>query len=243
MELDDRLTIPTPEGVQLDLVLAGPGSRFTAAAVDWVIQLVLLALAALTLLAGGNVGYALFAIVAFIVFFGYDVLFEVFNSGRTPGKRLNGLRVVRGEGQPVTFTASAIRNLLRLVDILPGMYLVGGTAILVSSRNQRLGDMAADTLVVRERREIDRRLAEAAAPVALAEADAYAAWDVTAVTAEELAAVRSFLERRYDLKPRARERLATTLAQRLRPKVAGVQDPISAEAFLARLAAAKLARR
>ena len=73
--------------------------------------------------------------------------------------------------------------------------------------------------------------------------ETYAAWDVTAVTAEELAAVRSFLERRHDLKPRAREELARTLAERLRPKVAGVQDPITAEAFLARLAAAKLARR
>jgi uncharacterized RDD family membrane protein YckC len=242
MEFDDRLTIPTPEGVQLDLTLAGPGSRFAAGLVDWVIQGVLIGLSALLVLLG-TYGAALYSVVAFFVFFGYDVLFEVFASGRTPGKRLNGLRVVRGEGQPITFTASAIRNLLRLVDILPGFYVVGGIAVLASPRNQRLGDMAADTLVVRERRAVDERLAEQAAPAVLAAPETVAGWDVTLVTAEELTAVRNFLERRNDLGRAARDELATTLAERLRPKVAGVQDPITAEDFLQRLAAAKLARR
>src|SRR5205085_4049382 len=143
----------------------------------------------------------------------------------------------------ITFTASAIRNLLRLVDALPGFYLVGGTAMLLSARNQRLGDMAADTLVVRERREVDRRLAERAAPASLPLPEGYAAWDVTAVTSEGLAAVRRFLDRRHDLGWPAREELARTLAERLRPKVAGVHDPVTAEGFLQGLAAAKLERR
>src|SRR5207244_5481193 len=79
--------------------------------------------------------------------------FDVGAARRTRGKLVNGLRVVRIDGSPVTFFTSAVRNVLRLVDILPGMYLVGIAAILVTRQNQRLGDVAAGTLVVRERTE------------------------------------------------------------------------------------------
>ena len=74
---------------------------------------------------GGGFAAAIFVLCLFVLFAGYDVAFEVLNSGRTPGKSLNGLRVVRESGAPVTFGASAVRNVLRLVDFLPGWYLVG----------------------------------------------------------------------------------------------------------------------
>src|SRR5215211_4706388 len=129
MEYEDRVRIATPEGVDVELTLAGIGSRFIAAFFDFVIQFAVLLAAAwlLGVLDGGGDGWtvAAFSIVFFLVFFGYDVLFEVRSRGRTPGKRWTGLRVVRTGGQPVTFIPSCVRNVMRLVDILPLFYAVG----------------------------------------------------------------------------------------------------------------------
>jgi uncharacterized RDD family membrane protein YckC len=242
VELDDRITIATPEGVDLELTLAGVGSRFVSALVDFLLQIALLAgvtgVGAAVGAFGNGFGSAVVLIASFLVFAAYDVLFEVFASGRTPGKRLNGLRVVRIDGSPVTFFTSAIRNVLRLVDLLPGMYLVGIVSILVTRRNQRLGDVAAGTLVVRERTQ-HPSLQELPAPQP---APVTNAWDATAVTADELAAVRSFLARRYELTHEARYRLAVDLAGALRPKVVGAPENLGSEAFLEKLAAAKLPR-
>src|SRR5437868_3232179 len=159
MEYEDRLTIATPEGVDLELTLAGVGSRFASAIVDYLIQAAIIIGLGLVLGLGAGLspdasGFAaaLWTVLAFLLFVGYDIAFEVLASGRTPGKRMNGLRVVREDGGPVTFPISAVRNVLRIVDILPGTYLVGMVSILVARRNQRLGDFAAGTLVVRERK-------------------------------------------------------------------------------------------
>lgn len=247
MEFDDRLTISTPEGVDLSLTLAGVGSRFVAAFVDGVIQYGTIAAAAILLfgtdgLGGGeDVASAVFAVVFFVVLFVYDVSFEVLASGRTPGKRWNGLRVIRSGGQPIGFLSSVIRNLMRLIDILPGFYLVGMTSVLVTRKNQRLGDIVAGTLVVRElraARQAPGALGRAAAPPP----DDASAWDTSAITAAELAAVRGFLERRREIDPAARRSLATTLEGRLRPKVAGVPDDVRGERFLELLVAVKSSR-
>ncbi|HYX89215.1 MAG TPA: RDD family protein [Gaiellaceae bacterium] len=246
-EYEDRLTITTPEGVELSLTLAGVGSRFIAATVDALIEAILLiALALLVFLtngfgAGENVAAAIYFVGLFLVFWGYDVAFEVLASGRTPGKRWNGLRVVLTGGQPIGFLASAARNLLRVVDWLPFFYLVGIVSIFVTDKNQRLGDIVAGTLVVRERRATV--VSPARAPVqARPAAGPYAAWDVSAITAEELAAVRSFLERRGEIELGARYELAATIAGRLRPKVPGVAAETGDEEFLERLVVAKAGR-
>jgi uncharacterized RDD family membrane protein YckC len=249
VEYEDVMTIQTPEGVDLMLTLAGVGSRFASAIVDYLIQAALLVALALLLFGGVSLGggdsgagllVALYFIVSFLVFVGYDITFEVLNSGQTPGKRMNGLRVVRTEGQPVNFITSAIRNVLRVVDWLPFSYAAGAVSILVTSHNQRLGDLAAGTIVVRARKPA-RTPIVAATSTAVLPAD-LAAWDTTAITAEELAAVRSFLERRNDLELRVRNALAATLASGLRGKVAGVPPEYSGERFLEALAAAKGAR-
>jgi uncharacterized RDD family membrane protein YckC len=246
MEFEDRLTIATPEGVDLELTLAGVGSRFTSALLDYLIQLLILIALALVLGLGiglkpGAGGYAaaIWVVLAFLLFVGYDVAFEVLASGRTPGKRLNGLRVVLENGGPVTFPASAVRNVLRVIDLLPGTYLVGIVSILVSSRNQRLGDHAAGTLVVR-----DRKVLPAAPPLLRSYGgDVHApAWDTSAIGAEELTAVRSFLARRDSLTHDSRVQLAAALAARLRPKVGGGVADEPPELFLERLAAAKADR-
>jgi uncharacterized RDD family membrane protein YckC len=243
---EDRVSIPTPEGVELELVLAGIGSRMVGAMVDALLKMVvLLALWLVTgaLASDSGGGFVVLAgiVASFLVFWGYDVAFETLASGRTPGKRAAGLRVVRLGGEPVGFLASAVRNLLRLVDMQPGLlYAVGAGTIFFSQRNQRLGDLAAGTLVVRERRAPQATGWSPAPDFAIA--DRYAAWDVSGVTSYELVTVRRFLERRWHLDPGARNRLAWELSERLRPKVAGAPPNLHPEQFLEAVAEAKASR-
>ena len=236
--LEDRLTIATPEGVPLELTLAGIGSRAIAGAIDLTIQFVVglaLTVLAIGVLPDDALGVALLTVALFVLIFGYDVSFEVLGGGRTPGKRAAGLRVVRDGGRPITLIPSAIRNVLRIVDIMPvPFYGVAMLVVFFSARNQRLGDMAAGTLVVRERK------ARAALQPLPAAPDP--GWDVSAVTTEEAATVRRFLERRASLDASARARLGADLERRLRPKVAGAPPGLSPEHFLEGLAAAKAAR-
>jgi uncharacterized RDD family membrane protein YckC len=251
MEYDDVLTISTPEGVEMHLTLAGPASRFVSAIVDILIQLVLLVCVAVVLgiaghsgLGGGGLAVLLWFVISFLVITFYDVFFEVFRSGRTPGKRLNGLRVVRVEGHPVGFVTSAIRNLIRPIDFLPSAYLLGAVVILSTRKNQRLGDIAAGTVVVRERVASAGRT-EYSGPVSSPRpqvASPYVSWDTSRVTQEELSAVRQFLERRHTVEERARSRLAVTLAERLRPKVGGAPADLRGEQFLLALVEAKSRR-
>ncbi len=240
MELEDRITIATPEGIELQLVLAGAGSRSIAAIVDFALQVLLILLAALVTidLIGGGIGEALLAIAVFVTLYVYDVAFEVLAAGRTPGKRLTHLRVVREHGNPVDLPASAIRNLLRVIDLLPGAYLVGLMSVLLTKRNQRLGDLAAGTLVIRD---ASARGTPTASPTAGETIDS-SGWDVSAVSTGELVAIRRFLERRESLDRRARVELAHRLEQGLRAKVAGAPTTIEPEAFLEALALAKSKR-
>lgn len=248
--LDDSVVIATPEGIELTLSLAGVGSRFVAAAVDLAITTAMivafffalgLGTAGLVGDAGpvdaGLYGIAILLTVIFLINFFYAVLFEVWANGKTPGKRWTGLRVVSSTGGPVGFRDSMIRNLIRFVDALPAGYVVGIVAILVSRRNQRLGDMFAGTLVILDR--------PAPAPVTaarpLAPPGELPPWDTSTVTAEELATVRAFLERRATLTPQARWQLAWELSERLRPKVAGAPAD-HPEVFLERLVAIRSAR-
>jgi len=245
MEYDDVLTIATPEGVEMHLTLAGPASRFVSAIVDILIQAALLVCVAVVLgLAGKGIGLGsgvallLWAVISFALITFYDIFFEVFQSGRTPGKRLNGLRVVRVEGHPVNFLTSAVRNVIRPVDFLPTAYLLGAVVILATRKNQRIGDVIAGTLVVREhavggRSEFARPLPT---PVRAS------AWDTSGITQEEIATVKQFLERRHDIEGDPRTELATTLAERLRPKVTGAPSDLRGEQFLLALLAAKSGR-
>ena len=126
----------------------------------------------------------------------------------------------------------------RLVAAIIDGILLGIVSILVTRRNQRLGDVAAGTLLVRERTE-HPSLRELPAPQPVPSLNT---WDVTGVTADELVAVRSFLARRLELTHEARYRLAVDLAGALRPKVVGAPESLGSEAFLEKLAAAKLPR-
>src|ERR1700754_139766 len=131
-DYQDRLKIATPEGVTVDLVLAGLGSRFSATLVDLTLKGVLILGVWLLGLLIGTLGIVVGSIGSFLIYFGYDVLFEVLGGGRTPGKRLAGLRVLREDGRPIDTLSSCIRNVIRLVDGLPLLYLPAMVSILVT---------------------------------------------------------------------------------------------------------------
>lgn len=242
---EDRISVATPEGVDLEVTLAGVGSRFVAGLLDqllrWALLLALVALMALLQKAAGGgfhgAGLVVLVVAIFLVQFGYDVVFETRAAGRTPGKRWTGLRVVKMGGAPVGFVASALRNVLRIVDSLPGFYLVGMLSVLFTKNNQRLGDLAAGTIVVRERRQSTSL--PGPAPTPPADSGLY---DVSAVSAEEVATIRRFLDRRATLTEESRNRLAMEMATRLGPKVAGPARHWDPEEFLEYVVATKAAR-
>jgi uncharacterized RDD family membrane protein YckC len=242
VDLDDQITLATPEGVELQVVLAGLGSRFIAGALDLAIQVVaIVILAVITGLFGGGLHGALtaaFVLGSFVIWFFYPVLFEVLNAGRTPGKLAGHLRVVRSSGAPVDLTASAIRNLMRAIDGLTLLYVPTMIGIAVTRKHQRPGDLAAGTVVIRD--DPLRRIASAEpAEEWVHESDG---WDASAVTTEEMAAVRRFLERRETIDYASRRDLAVRLAHGLRPKVSGPTGELEPERFLEALAAHKRRR-
>lgn len=160
MLTDRHVEVETPEHVAVSYALAGPGSRFAAFLIDSAILIgVLLALLLvfmLLVIAGMPLPFlpatlAILTLAMFAVAWGYFVYFEGFRDGQTPGKRRMGLRVVHEGGFPLTARGAAIRNLLRIIDIQPiPSWVVGGAFIVLHPRAQRLGDMAAGTIVVRE---------------------------------------------------------------------------------------------
>ena len=159
-----RLEVRTTEGVTLDLEVVGPGTRFTAGLLDLLILGTVLLGAFLLLLVASEldpsgasdflVGFM--GMGAFLFAVGYQVVFHWRDAGRTPGKRALGIRVIAADGQPASFFQLVLRGVLTLADILPLPLPVGLIAIAVSPKRQRLGDLAAGTLVVREPRPAGR---------------------------------------------------------------------------------------
>jgi len=148
-----QLVIRTPEGVAFALALAGPIARFLAWLIDTLVTVALILVTVYLLLllvvVSPSVALALVFLAVFVISFGYGIALEWWWRGRTIGKRVLGLRVVDEQGLRLTFPQVVLRNLLRVADMLPALYLVGGAACAVSRRSQRLGDLAAGTVVIR----------------------------------------------------------------------------------------------
>ena len=162
--MKDYASISTPDHIELNFELAGPGSRAMAIILDTLFLAVLSIALVLGFIASGasflDLGTApwMFALLIagiFLIQTGYFILFEAWMQGQTPGKRICGLRVVRDNGLPIGWRESLIRNLLRTVDVMPPTsYMVGGIAVMLNDHGKRLGDMAAGTMVVAERRQL-----------------------------------------------------------------------------------------
>ena len=137
----------TPEGIRLELRLAGPVVRACAWSIDMLIRAILYGLVSGIFAFFGGVGTSVMLIMFFLIEWFYPVVFELYN-GASPGKKAMGLVVMQDNGTPVTFSSSLIRNLLRAADFLPFLYAAGLLSMLMSRNFQRLGDLAAGTLVV-----------------------------------------------------------------------------------------------
>jgi uncharacterized RDD family membrane protein YckC len=240
---DPELRFETPERVAFSLEMAGIGARAFAYLVDvllvfllWVVALVVYSVSGDLLRQAQALSFAgqLLAVAAVLLSgWGWDVAWEVLGGGRTPGKRALGLRVVRADGAPVGPAESLVRNLLRALEV-PFGYAPGALAIALTPRRQRLGDVVAGTLVVRERRYDLSRYAAPPAP------DPRYAWlrgrATALLAAHEFERLADFLARRPGLDPGARARVAARLAAALAAR-AGAPAPEDPERFLEALAA------
>lgn len=146
--LDTAREIPTPEGIELNLRLAGPVARGLAWAVDVLVRAAAFGILGIPLSLLGHVGGGLYLILWFGLEWLYPTVFEVYYGGATPGKRTLSLVVLHTDGTPVGLPASLTRNLLRAVDFLPLLYGFGLLTMVLSRDFQRLGDIAAGTVVV-----------------------------------------------------------------------------------------------
>jgi len=219
--------IETPENVELERPLAGIGSRFIAGLIDNLLLIGLYAiLFILFLIAGAGSGItdsdlfelpmvvlAIIILMLFAIYWGYFVFFEMIMNGQTPGKRRMKIRVVKEGGGPITFSDVAIRNLLRPVDGF-AIYGVAGVVMFITGKMQRLGDMAAGTVVVSEQSHdysarSDKRVATKWESEVTAEA-----LRATGLRPEEYSALRNYWVRRHQFTEEARRRV---LPQLLRP--------------------------
>ncbi len=146
--IDNLRRVETPEGVEIDLRLAGPVPRVWAYLVDFCVRMVFLVLISVVLSPLGGFGYGIFLIALFVGEWFYPVFFEVLGKGSTPGKRVFGLKVLHDDGTPVGWVASILRNLLRFADFMPMAYGAGLLTSLCNREGKRLGDLAAGTVVV-----------------------------------------------------------------------------------------------
>jgi uncharacterized RDD family membrane protein YckC len=238
---EETLVIETPERVPLHFALASIGNRFLACAVDHGLQVFAILLVALVFLWTGylsNLGdrlseapkwvLAALIILVFGLWSGYFVLFEWLWNGQTPGKSMLKLRVIREDGRPVTVWEAAARNLLRLFDMMPfPFYSIGLVSVFMSSRDQRIGDLVAGTVVVREREAqaptFDEVFAAPTSDVALRRSfkPVLFTGDTRALGQREIEVVETFLRRRWELSDATRQwmawRVATPILYKLRP--------------------------
>lgn len=225
MQSLDRLDIDTPEQIALELPLAGIGSRFLAIAIDSLLQFfAVLALIIVGIFVSASysellrgvdrffsqtVAAIVLVVVPFCLYWGYFAFFEILWQGRTPGKRIAGIRVVHQSGRPMTAIECIGRNLMRAIDILPSVYGVGLITMMCNAQNRRLGDYIAGTIVVHEKaiesvspswgEQPEKTTTEAMQP------------ELRKLSSDELVLIETYLNRRYEIDQVTR----TTTAQRI----------------------------
>ncbi len=250
IETEETLIIETPERVPLAFALASIGNRFLAVAIDHFIQYLTILIVAWAFLTLSNIGnplsgtaaeeilsempkwtIAILILVLFLIFSSYFIFFEWLWNGQTPGKRLLKLRVIREDGRPITLWEAIARNLLRIFDAIPGfvvpIYSVGLMTIFFNSRDQRVGDLFAGTVVVRERFDeaptFSETFANPISDAALRRVQQRTDFEanVRLLSETEIEVVESFLRRRWDLSERQRLwmawRVALPLMYKLKP--------------------------
>jgi uncharacterized RDD family membrane protein YckC len=227
-DFSSKLSIDTPENILLDAEIAGFGSRCMAALIDYTILVILAiivtylfgrALPTGTRLEGAALAMLIFIQFSLMTF--YHLFFELLWNGQTPGKRRTGLRVIQSNGLPLTVSGAIIRNLVRLFDFMPILYGIGLIALFATKNTQRLGDLAAKTVVIREPRQLTVGTLKENLRVQY--------WHITAVdpiphyirierlTQDDRRMVVDYLQRRSEL--RDRDSIAGMLAQQIARKM------------------------
>jgi uncharacterized RDD family membrane protein YckC len=262
---EETLVIETPERVPLHFTLASIGNRFIACAIDHTIQAISIFLIFLlsTLFIGSikDIEHAVesvqgapkwilavLIIIFFLIWFGYFIFFEWRWNGQTPGKRWLKLRVIREDGRPITFWEAAIRNLLRTLDMMPMVvvpfYSIGLVSVFISKRDQRVGDMFANTVVIREREAQAPSFDQVFSGSATTDAALHRlhppvsfTGNVAMLMENEIEVVEIFLRRRLDLPEAPRQwmawRVATPLLYKIQPTLD--REKFSYEGFLEEL--------
>jgi len=237
--------------------LAGIGSRFIAVLIDtllwfacllvlglvfWAIQPAVEAFSQLS----SQWQVAIWTFALFLLNWGYFTLFEAFWNGRTPGKRIAGIRVIQRSGRPIGFVESLARNLVRYVDQIPFFYAVGVIVMFVTRQHQRLGDLAAGTLVVRDREPEPTPWNDSPArtftaqifPTPAASAEPHTlvslpAEGIARLSTADLEVLEGFFARRLDMSLATRHALAERISAAIRAKSGlGVPPGVSTETFL-----------
>ncbi|MBD2043047.1 RDD family protein [Microcoleus sp. FACHB-672] len=248
MRFFNRVTLQTPESVELEFTLAGIGNRSLALLIDYLIWGLILFLVLIvwyffatqlvdlldTLININDLQLWLISIwilITFFIYVGYFVFFETLWQGQTPGKRFAGIRVIRDDGRTVGLQQATLRALLRPVD---DTLFIGAVLIMLTRREKRLGDMAAGTVVI----QADRAVAPARFPISepaqqLAEQLPYLA-NLPALLPDDFAVIREYLQRRSAMEPKAKSELSRQLASQVKNVIAleELREKVSADVFL-----------
>ena len=226
--LDTTATIETPERVSFRYRLAGPGQRSVAWIIDLAFQILVIALVVVLLLPLGlaagleGVGAGLQYLAMFVVQWFYGVVFETLLAGRTPGKLLLDLRVVRVDGSPGRFPDYLLRNLMRFADFLPVAFGIGVLTMAMDPRLRRLGDLVAGTVVVAEDKA--NMLGDVVLEPPVSEAERRALPPRIELSHDDLQVIEAFLRRRPKLSDDRAEELARLLGPALSERT-GVEAP------------------
>jgi uncharacterized RDD family membrane protein YckC len=257
----DQLSIETPELVAIDMPVAGIGSRFVAILIDYLIWTVAIIAIVIVIAVvdpslynfsklGEKWATAISILIPFLLFWGYFTLFEAFWDGRTPGKRMAKIRVISRSGRGIGLFESMTRNLLRIVDQFPFIYAVGVVSIFLTRDHQRLGDLAAGTLVIHDREnlaELSRTSSgrtftsgmfdQTPLPERRMAGPEVAGVRVRGLEAADLEVLEGFFARRLDFSLETRALLAQRIADGIRVKT-GLTAPagVSTETFLEEVA-------
>lgn len=235
-----ELAIDSVTGVDVSLPIAGAGGRSLAFIIDWHIRILLvfawwlaasfIYFGSFTLFGDERPGSAYFITVVLpllVIYFLYHPVLEIVMHGRTPGKRMAGVRIVTREGATPGVGAILIRNVFRLIDSLPALYCLGLAVTLLSAQHVRIGDLAAGTLLVYDR---GRKLETSAEAFAVANAS---------VDARLAEVIDDLLARWQELAPAARMALGRKILQRVDPAAEAIEDDFALRQRLRELLVAR----
>jgi uncharacterized RDD family membrane protein YckC len=235
----DKITIKTPEHIELEYELAGLGSRYVSLFIDHLIQFFVLSLLFLALVISHpnftaqspaelmrSVFAGVMMVFIFMVSFGYFIFFETIWSGQTPGKKYAQIQVIKDNGEPIGFIDALLRNMFRMVDFFPFYYYLGAGFIWFHKDRKRIGDIVAHTIVVRHKANLN--------PVSLPELNGKSdlQMNVSLIKEQEYALVRDFIISRHSLQTEDRIRIAQKLANLIRKKLSAEDIDVDNEEFI-----------